>query len=132
MHLPINRNNLIYILCFFLCALIFTIVIAGTFFAVPKAVTYHPVKDSTPVSAKSLNVIRNECLFDAARDIQTDGPFLIRLDGDSVYVFSGKDRLYRIKANPLNFPRADRNAMISGITAKTRERLFELIEYMES
>ena len=132
MHLPINRNNIIYILCVFLCALIFTFVIAGTLFAIPKAVTYHPLKDSTQVLAESPGIIENKCLFDYASDIRTSGPFLIRLDGDSIYVFSGKDRLYRIKTKPENFSRADRSAIITGISADTREKLFELIEYMES
>lgn len=132
MHLPINRNNLIYILFVFLCTLVFAFVIGATLLIVPDSITYHPIEKSKEVSAKSLGVAENTCAFDKYSDITDTGPFIIRYEGGAIYVFSEKDCLYRIKAEIENFPRADKNAVISGITAETRERLFELIQFMES
>ena len=72
------------------------------------------------------------CRYDSVSDITEEGPFTIGADGDSIYIYSGNICLYRVKANLSQFPKSDREAILSGIEISDKASLFEVAQYMES
>ena len=136
MKLYINKENILYIIYTLVFVLLCTAAVIVSFYTIPSAISYHPVYDSKEASAvtveKKISSGQDISLYDSLYDIQQDGPFLIKTENESIYVFSEALRLYRIAANADMLPEAVRKAIILGIEAETRERLFEIVEYMES
>ena len=100
---------------------------------IPDSVTYTVSTSEKKVSSENTSIVStNRCLYDNVFLIEHSGPFRITAEGGDIFVYSDKERLYRIKAHLDEFPSSDRDSIVSGISVSDKALLYEIVQYMES
>ena len=134
MKLKVKRGNVLKIILICLCAVGIAVLAASSLRLLPGAVSYtiKAGKKEQNVFFASSEETGVQCLYENLYEIPNDGPFTISGKDDNIYVFRQDQILYRIKANLSDFPKTDRDAIKSQITARDRFELYEIVSYMES
>ena len=102
--------------------------------ALPDIVSY-TVKESDEkdsIDTNNIDKIHDERLYSDISGIEAEGPFTVKSSNGDVFVFIGDKKLYRIKTDFSCLPQGDREKIVGGITANSREELFETVCFLES
>lgn len=102
----------------------------------PNSVRYSAKRNDTNAMANELDGIFSDSplpIYDSAYEIESDGPFQIRLEGENLYVYENEIALYRINASLADLSESDLARVCGDIYEfQSKRELIEKVEYMES
>ena len=127
----IKKSTLFFVLRAFVYVIFCLAFIYAIFLTTKKNITYHPVAKNSLYGESTISHTSTPFASDIS-EIEEDGPFIIQYDNDGIYVFYENKKVYRIKADISYLPASDKIAISHGLAADTKQRLIELIQYMES
>lgn len=135
MHRNTLKKNLIAFFFLAICFALSVFVLFLTIHSLPKAVKYTAKSDDENAFAKDESYVLHEEIlpkYKSVYEIESDGPFQIRLEGENIFVFQDESVLYRIKTSGNTLSQSDLEKIGSVYEFQSKSELIEKVEYMES
>ncbi len=124
-----NKKVVIGILCIAICAAF----VLGLK-TIPKHISFAQATDLTQ-ALETLNEQKDNAsfaMFKHLSEITQAAPYIIKSNGQDIFVCKDDKKLYKVNALLSDFPAADKLAIDNGILVESRQMLFEIISFLES
>ena len=122
----IAKKSVLPLICFVLLISVFLLMKKY----LPQSVSYKVVSSQSEetVSYEASEPFLKENLC----DITEDGPFTVKTDRQSIYVYSNGKPVYKVRAFLYDLPEKDKFLLRDGIETDSKDELYNLVSTLES